>query len=126
MIEYFEVKDGVPLDGIRNLCPEILLVFAQYVAFCHGSHLPCIITNFTEVLEKSKSKTHGEGRAFDSRVSGWKSSEINDCVRFFDKKFGHLGAISAKDGIRRVCIAHDVGYGIHLHFQVGKDVILMK
>jgi hypothetical protein len=66
------------------------------------------------------SSTHREGRAVDVRTKGWSDAFLMSFVSDFNKKYGHLGAISLADGMRKFIIDKSKTNQPHLHIQIGR------
>lgn len=87
-------------------------------------NIHAIITETVSTLEEDKllkrvSSTHREGRAFDMRTLKWKPEEIEKFTKFFNDKYGHLGAITTS-GKPLLILHHDSGHGDHFHIQFSK------
>lgn len=117
MKETLIFKDGVDVNDLKKVSPNLLIVLGYYVLFCKSKNLRCCITSISDFVEGRVSETHEKGRAFDASVTFWKMSDVNDCINFMNEKVGHLGAISKKDMVQRVVVFH-MGTAEHFHFQV--------
>ena len=66
---------------------------------------------------KTVSSTHEDGRAFDIRSRNLTELEIENLIKYFEKHYSNIGAISYSDNKARPVVYHNN----HLHFQVRKD-----
>lgn len=118
MNNHFETKDGINIEDFKKVNPKLITVWGWFVNYCAKHGLECCITSIiAPKTANSISSTHLEGRAIDARSSGFNDDQKLDCIHFMEENCGKLGAYSP-DGIQRVIIHHDVGYGPHFHMQV--------
>ncbi len=123
MIKYWSRKHGVKLRDLQRMHPELLLMFAFVVNFCKIEKVPCTVTSIHRTAEQdrrlgAKSKTHQEYRAFDMSLNGWAGDKIIKLRRAVENEFKHVGAISATSRSSRPIVIHDIGHGMHAHFQI--------
>lgn len=103
----------------------MVLGFANNWAFERG--LPFRVTSVLSDEAKDRrlnrvSSSHREGRAFDISIQGWTIDDIDDFREDMQRKFGHYGAFSIRDDVRRlVVIKHD-----HIHVQISKAIATSK
>ena len=116
----FSIKESEHclITDFQKVRGDLLVVLGYFVSFCDKNSLECKVTNVVGKFPQSKSDTHPEGRAFDASLRGWNETKIKECMTFMDMACGQLGAVSARDGKRRVIVRHDAGLGDHFHFQV--------
>lgn len=125
LVEYF--KDRSEADKVHLLHPITVRLLCEFIEYCEDNKLPCTITDtistIAEDLALSRvSDTHRTGRAFDASLKNWTDAQRNTCVDYFNKKYPALGAISKENGLPRLAYAHDAGTGMHLHFQIKKEL----
>ena len=127
MIRSFKIKPGSKskpnsLKDLQELQPEALIVLAHLARWSVNNGLgPITVTNIKNKFRESKSNTHPEGRAIDVSVRNWRIDDIEAARHYMEKAVGHLGAISAKDGQRRVFVYHKTPSGApHIHLQVSR------
>lgn len=125
---YF-LKDGVNPE-YQTMHPQIFVVLGHLFMWCQSNGLTCTLTSTNEKVGfNRKSRTHQEGRAVDVRVWSFTEDQIKALTAYLNKTCGHLGAISTKDGERRLIVRHGTeagGRGDHLHLQVKKDIDTIK
>lgn len=119
---FFYCKDGVALTDIQRVDPRLIMVLGDLMQHTIERKMPPIqITSMVRSESskiKSASKTHQQGRAIDISIKGWDVLEADDIVSEFNDKYRDIAAISSRDGIPRLMICHNVGYGPHIHIQV--------
>lgn len=120
-------KAGVNVNDWDIVKPDLVLVGDWYINYCEHHNLP---HKFTRIIDKpipgvSVSDSHNK-RAFDGSLIGWTDADARECVFQANKQLPGIGAVSARDKIRRVAVFeprefNDKGEMIkerHLHFQV--------
>lgn len=120
MNKYWHHKPEVNISDLQNIKPELMMLFAAFVYYCNKVGKLAVITSIiTDSVVGRKSKTHDQGRAFDARALGWSDAEVNKLVKYFNRKFVDIAAISASDREPRAVVHHKVdGNAYHFHFQV--------
>lgn len=123
------LKEQSDANRIPFLHPMTMRILCEFIEYCDQKKLPCMITDtITTTKEDSSlqrvSDTHRTARAFDGSLKGWTSDQRIDCLTYFNGKYPQLGAISPTDGKPYLVIAHDAGTGLHLHFQIRRDLAL--
>lgn len=106
------------------MSPVTLLVMADMAIYCNENHLPFLITETftTEAEDRRVNRQHAchrEGRAFDVSIRGWHVNDMKKFEEFFEKKWGHLGALSTLSGNKNLVELHK-GTALHFHVQVAK------
>ena len=115
------MKQGVPLEEVQEMKGMLVVVLGTLINWADvNGRLPVTITQVKNDTAVSVSKTHSTGRAFDVSVRGWTTEQMESCMKYMEKKIGHLGAYSKSDNKQRVCVLHDAGLGLHIHCQVHK------
>ena len=122
-------KEGVNLDDWDIVDVDLLLVADWFVDYCENIGLRC---QFTRIIDKpikgvSVSDSHNK-RAFDASVIGWTDADARECDHQANRQLPGLGAVSKRDGRRRVCVFEPREYDEngklkkerHLHFQVSR------
>lgn len=121
MKRYFDLKDGICLDDICMLHPNLIIMFGTVLNFASKNNLPVVVTSMVgdRGSVKAVSKTHEQGRALDLSVKGWSHEKIEELNEIIDKKHSDIGAISAKTLKPRPFVFHNYrGQGDHIHLQV--------
>jgi hypothetical protein len=122
-------KQGVSLSDWDIVDTDLLLVGDWFVDYCEHVGLRC---QFTRIIDKpiagvSVSDSHNK-RAFDASVIGWTDADARECAHQANRQLPGLGAISKRDGKRRVAIFEPREFNAdgkmtkerHLHFQVSR------
>lgn len=108
----------VPLEELQYVSTNLLVFLPVFISECLFIGAPVHITSIIRIHFDgiSKSQTHQKGRALDGSLRGWTKENIehmqNFCDDYDDKN--EIGAISNKDGIRRLIVFKDD----HYHIQV--------
>ena len=116
----FYFKDLDETGDLMSIHIELFKMFAVLASFCNHYDLPLVVTSMIDKVPGRKHGTHIDGRAFDISVKNWTELDIHRVVHRFNTNFKDVAAISASDGKPRAAIAHDIGLGAHIHFQVKK------
>ena len=132
-IELFRTKEGVSLEDMKMLHPNLLILWTATILYCSERNLPCIMNSLVNDREAvtSISKTHEEGRAFDmSSINPknwtgtlWDKWERLRFVNFMNANYGKFGAYSKSDGKQRVVIFGDSRHLNHFHVQCKRDTV---
>ncbi len=120
MKQRWKIKEGVQLEDIQMLHPNLLIMFGTVLNFAAQRNLPVTITSLIHDRAgvASKSSTHEDGRALDLRVRGWREKDCRDLVKILELEHEHIGAISAKDFKSRPAVYGDERHRDHIHLQV--------
>lgn len=107
-----------------HMSPIAIIIMADMAYYCRQNKLPFVITEtFTTESEDRKvnrsHSCHREGRAFDVSFIGWTMEKANAFMKFFEDKWGHIGAVSASTGQRNLVELHN-GTALHFHVQIAK------
>lgn len=102
--------------------PFVAKVMEEMVTWLIAQNInPAITETVSTLIEDSALKrvsaTHRQGRAFDIRTKDWSQNLIQEFARFFNKKYGNLGAIGATTKQPTLLLHHDTGHGDHYHVQ---------
>jgi hypothetical protein len=122
-------KENCSMDDWDIVDVDLLLVADWFVDYCENIGLRC---QFTRIIDKpipgvSVSDSHNK-RAFDASLIGWTDADARECAHRANHEIGTLGAVSKRDGRRRVAVFEPREYDDngkmkkerHLHFQVSK------
>lgn len=118
-------SDFVQLSKIQKRLLDVLILAESY---CRQRNQQFLITQLiSTAIEDSTlmrvSDTHLEGRAADIRVLNWTKTFTLEFVNFLNNsEFAKFGAVSLKDGKRRLAVYEDetMGRTPHVHIQVSK------
>jgi hypothetical protein len=122
-------KEGVKLTDWDIVYEDLLLVADWFIDYCEHNGLRI---QFTRIIDSpipgvSVSDSHNK-RAFDASVIGWTDADARECAYQANRQLSGIGAISKKDGKRRVSIFEPREFDSngrmtkerHLHFQVAR------
>ena len=111
-------KADIVMDDLRYLTPDCYVLFSSFIDWCWNKDLPIVITSLMSDRDgvKTVSNTHATGRAFDVRFSApWTKDDAEDCMRYHNRLFKNIAAISSRTGEPIACDLH--GDPKHFHFQ---------
>lgn len=114
----FNLKEGVSAEELLMLQPAMLFLLGNITFYCYTNKLPLTITSITGHVDGRVSRSHEEGRAVDMRIRDWKKEDILKMVKYFNKKFKSIAAISSRDGVPRAAVYGDSRHLDHVHWQV--------
>ncbi len=129
MVESRFFKNAKIADRASYLHPTAYKILEEMVEWCLKRAISPVVTETVTTLDEDKalcrvSTTHCEGRAFDIRSAGWDSKNIEDFRKYFDGKYGFLGALSST-GKPSLIVHHDAGTGLHFHVQLGRGFAVL-
>lgn len=112
----------------RFLNQDTMAMLHTMVSYIAMTGLHPVITETVTSKEEDEalnrvSSSHREGRAFDIRCKDWPTTTKINFQTFFEKSFGHLGAISKSDGKKRLVVRHGEGDNEHFHIQLAKSFV---
>jgi len=119
---FFYCSEGIAITDLQRVSPRLIVVLGDLIENLHRRGMPPL--KMTSIIRdknskiKSASRTHQEGRAIDISIMGWDVEEADDIVHDFNSKYEDIAAISASDGVPRLMLLHNSGYGPHIHIQV--------
>ena len=101
----------------------MILGYAAFTAEQMG--VPFTVTSTVSDLKEDQklgrvSSSHRTGRAFDLSIYGWTTDDIDNFKIELESKFGAYGAISKRDGSRRLVVVHN-GTAPHIHVQISAE-----
>lgn len=118
------MKFKYPKDYYLTLCmhPITIMVLGYSAYICSEMQVPFEVTSTVSDLKEDQrlgrtSSSHREGRAFDISIRGWTTDDIDNFKLDLEKKFGEYGAVSARDGVKRLVVVH-TGTAPHIHIQI--------
>ena len=118
-------KDNSKRDEFYQLDDRLQFILEDLARYCEANGYDFIITDMLSDAESDfklgrVSKSHQEGRAADIRTNCWPEEFVPKFIAFAEAAHGNSGAISLKDGKRRLVVYHNNGNGIHCHIQVSR------
>lgn len=110
---------GVNKEDWKRVHPNLIIMAIAYLDYCELLDLNIMFTSIIRPMIPgiSTSKTHEEGRAFDSTVQGWDYYSRKSIVFHFNKNYKSIAAISSSTLVPTAVKDH-IGTGPHFHFQV--------
>lgn len=117
-------KTALAMARAFYMSPITLFILFDMAWYCVQNGLPFVITETftTEEEDKAVNRKHAchrEGRAFDVSVIGWTKKQMDTFMKYFEEKWGHLGAIGSETGKRNLVELHS-GTELHFHVQIEK------
>lgn len=111
-----------------DLLEPLKIIVKAAELYCKANELPFTITEtWTDLMEDDRlgrvSSSHREFRAVDLSSMGWTQREIDNFISWLTMSFGKYGAISKRDGVRRLVIHHNK-HGDHFHIQIDRRFYL--
>lgn len=118
-------KETNLLDEFWQIDERLQFILEDCARWVVANGYKFVVTDLlSEASEDKKlnriSTAHQEGRAADIRTRDWPEEFVKKFLTFIEAAHGHHGAISKKDGKRRVAVYHNNGNGIHFHIQISR------
>ncbi len=124
-------KNELVEERSKLMHPEVIKIMYEMITWVfHVHEINPVITETVTTREEDKflgrkSSTHNEGRAFDMRTRDWTKAQITQFREYFNKLYGHLGALTTKNEPILI-VHHDAGHGPHFHVQFNRDFTVQQ
>jgi hypothetical protein len=122
-VHFKEGKEKELYQEFQHIQPKLQCLIEEMAFYVHNKGHKFIITDLlSDAFEDARlgrvSTSHSEGRAVDIRTRDFPREFIKEFEKYFESKYGHMGAISKKTGNPNLVYWHNSGHGEHFHVQI--------